>query len=139
MSRVEGLEDALKQINEQIAGVKNKSQAAFWEIGLKVLNKAMHNLRGSVITGNLRASGYARPAQGSAVRPEPDKLQPGQNESIPSDRIGDLGVEVGFTAVYALNVHENMQSARTPKFLERPVVENVDNIVKIIKQRTGAQ
>jgi hypothetical protein len=146
MNRVEGLEQAVKDINEAIAGVKEKSQAAFWEVGLKILNKAMRNLRGSVVTGNLRASGYARPADGRAVRPEPTGLIPGQNEPIPGDRVGDVGVEVGFTAVYALNVHENLQAAPTkpgnhitPKFLEQPVMQNKDRIVKIIKSRTGGK
>lgn len=138
MIRVDGIEQALKNIDTQIAGVKNKSQAAFWEVGLKVLNKAMRNLKDSVVTGNLRASGYARPAQGNAVRPDSTELKNDKNESIPGDRIGDLGVEVGFTAIYALNVHENMQ-ARTPKFLERPVVSGQDEIVRIIKTRTGGQ
>lgn len=139
MSRIEGLEAALDEINTAIAGVKDKSQAGFWEAGLKILNKAQHELRGSVVTGNLRASAYARPANGGAVRPDPERLDAGQNEPVPNDHIGDLGVEVGFTAVYALNVHENMEGARTPKFLERPVLANVDNIIKIIKARAGAE
>lgn len=133
------MEQALREIDEAIADVEHKSQAAFWEVGLKILNKAMHNLRDSVVTGNLRSSGYARPPIGQAVRPDPSKLKSDQNESIPGDKIGDLGVEVGFTAVYALNVHENLEGARTPKYLERPVVENVDNIIKIIKSQTGAE
>ena len=139
MSRIEGLEDALDEINTAIAGVKDKSQAGFWEAGLKILNKAQHELRGSVITGNLRASAYARPADGSAIRPDPEKLDTSQNEPIPGDHIGDLGVEVGFTAVYALNVHENLEGARTPKFLERPVMANIKSIIAIIKARAGAE
>lgn len=137
--RIEGMEEALREINTAIEGVKEKSQAGFWEAGLKILNKAQQNLRASVVTGNLRASGYARPANGQALRPEPDKLEANQNEPIPGDRIGDLGVEVGFTAVYALNVHENLQGARTPKYLEKVVTENVDQIVAIIKARAGAE
>lgn len=139
MSRIEGLEGALDEINAAIAGVKDKSQAGFWEAGLKILNKAQHELRGSVITGNLRASAYARPADGPAVRPDPERLNVEQNEPVPGDHIGDLGVEIGFTAVYALNVHENLEGARTPKFLERPVMANIREIVSIIKSRAGAE
>jgi hypothetical protein len=139
MSYVEGLDDALKEINEAVADVKEKSQAGFWEAGLKILNASMKNLKDSVITGNLRASAYARPAKGIPYRPEPDRLDTGQNEPIPGDNIGELGVEIGFTAVYALNVHENIEGARTPKYLERPVMQNVDNIVRIIKSRAGAE
>lgn len=137
--RIEGLEQALNDINEAIADVKDKSQAAFWEVGLKVLNKAMKNLRDSVVTGNLRASGYARQPSGEVLRPDPEKLNSAQSEPIPGDHIGDLGVEVGFTAIYALNVHENIAGARTPKFLERPVMENKNQIIQTIKSRTGAQ
>lgn len=137
--RIEGLEEALNEINEAIADVKDKSQAAFWEVGLKVLNKAQKNLRDSVVTGNLRASGYARQPSGEVLRPDPEKLNTQQSEPVPGDHIGDLGVEVGFTAIYALNVHENLAGARTPKFLERPVVENTRQIIEIIKQRAGAE
>lgn len=137
--RIEGLDEALTEINEAIADVKDKSQAGFWEAGLKILNKAQHNLRDSVVTGNLRASAYARPANGQAMRPDPGSLDPSQNEPIPGDHIGELGVEIGFTAVYALNVHENLEGARTPKFLERPVMQNKDEIVRIIKARAGGE
>lgn len=139
MNRIDGLEDALDEINTAIADIKDKSQAGFWDVSLKILNKAQHELHDSVVTGNLRASAYARPADGPAVRPDPERLDPEQNEPIPSDHIGDLGVEIGFTAGYALHVHENLEGARTPKFLERPVVANVDNIIKIIKARAGAE
>lgn len=137
--RIEGMEEALAEINDAIADVKDKSQAGFWEAGLKILRLAQHNLRDSVVTGNLRASAYARPADGGVLRPDPSKLKPEQNEPIPGDRIGELGVEIGFTAVYALNVHENMEGARTPKFLERPVMQNRDEIVRIIKARAGGE
>lgn len=144
--RVEGLEEALAEIDEAIADVKEKSQAGFWEAGLKILNLAMNDLKGSVVTGNLRGSAYARPANGQPHRPDPARLDQDQNEPIPGDRIGELGVEIGFTAVYALNVHENMEATPTregnwptPKYLERPVMRNKDEIVRIIKATAGGE
>ena len=47
----------------------------------------------------------------------------------------EIGVEVGFTALYALYAHENMEG-RTPKFLEDAITENKARIIEIIKKRT---
>lgn len=137
--KLEGLNEALDEIDAEVSKVKKKSQAGFVEVGLKVLRQSMRNLKASVVTGNLRASGYTRVPDGTVTRPDPEKLNAGQNESIPRDRIGDLGVEVGHSAVYALNVHENLQGSRTPKFLENVVTSNKREIVEIIKKRSGGQ
>lgn len=135
--RVEGLDEALENIDKAVADVEKKSQAGFWEAGLKVLASAQKRLKASVVTGNLRASGYVR-SKMDQERPMSDRLINEQNEPIPGDDLPAIGVEVGFTAVYALNVHENMEG-RTPKFLENAVTENERAIVEIIKRTAGGR
>lgn len=136
--KAEGIDAALKEIDAAVAEVGKVSQAAFWEIGLKLIRLAMHATRPSVVLGNLRASAYVRPPQGKATRPDSKKLDPELNEPIPGDDFGDVGIELGFTAVYARNVHENLNS-RSPKFLENPVVRNTAQVTQILKRRTGGE
>lgn len=138
MSRVEGIEAALEDLNLAIEEVKDKSQRGFTEVALRIINKSQKILQGSVVTGNLRASGYVRtPVR--LFRPDSQKMLADQNEAVPADSVGTIGAEVGFTAVYGLNVHENLQGSRTPKFLERPLLENKDRIVDILKATAGAE
>lgn len=131
--KVEGLDEAITSLNDRIKRIKVVSQAGFWEAGLKIMRAAQLRLRASVITGNLRASGYVR-SNMQQVRPEPEKLIGEQSLEIPSDQIPPLGVELGFTAVYALYAHENMEG-RAPKFLENVVRENESKIAEIIEKR----
>lgn len=131
--KMSGLEEAMKDINEAISQFKDISQAAFWEAGLGVQASAQRRLTPSVVTGNLRASAYTRSAK-EIKRIDDSNFNPLKNESVPNDRLGAIGVEVGFTANYALWVHENMEG-RSPKFLETAAMQNKDNIVKIIEAR----
>jgi len=132
--RVEGLEEAVRNLNEKLKGIEDATQAAFWEAGLKIMRATQLRLRASVITGNLRASGYVRCPQ-DQIRPDPDKLDTSKSEPIPGDALPEVGVELGFTAMYALYAHENMEG-RAPKFLESAIRDNEGLIVQIIKERT---
>lgn len=144
--RVEGIEAALSRINEEVAKVEKLSQAGLWEAGLKIMGASQKRLtaqiysKGSLpgyrLTGNLRASGYVRAAQ-ETVRPEPGELLASQNEAIPGDALPAIGIELGFTATYALYVHEDMEG-RGAKFLEGVILENESKIIDIVKQRSGA-
>lgn len=130
------LDEAMELINREIGKVKGNVQAGIWEAALKIMGAAQKRLRASVITGNLRASGYVRSEAGTE-RPMPEKLDPDKQNEIPADPLGEIGVELGFTANYAIYVHENME-ARTPKFLEGVILENREKIVQIVKERSGA-
>lgn len=132
--RIDGLDEAMKEINSRISKFKNISQAAFWEVGLKVQASAQRRLTPSVVTGNLRASAYTRSAR-QLERLDDSRIDPLKNEAVPTGGLGPIGVEIGFTADYGIFVHENMEG-RSPKFLENPVMENRDRIVKIIQQRS---
>ena len=127
---VSGIDEALADIDKALMNVKGVSQKGLWEAGLKVMNSAQKRLKDSVITGNLRASGYVR-SEKTLDRPDESRLIQDKSDPIPSDSIPELGVEMGFTALYALYAHENMEG-RAPKFLENAIAENKEAIIQII-------
>lgn len=144
--RVSGIEDALARIDSEVAKIEGLSQAGLWEAGLKIIGAAQKRLTSQIyskgntgnykLTGNLRASAYVRAAS-STVRPDASKMVASQNENIPADPLPPIGIELGFTATYALYVHEEMEG-RGAKFLEGVIVENEQNIIDIVKKRSGA-
>lgn len=134
--RIEGLDQAVDRLNKEVSRIKGKAQAGLWEAGLKIMASAQRKLRASVVTGNLRASGYVR-SNAAMERPMPEKLGL-ENEPVPSDSLPAIGVELGFTANYALYVHEDMEG-RSPKFLEQTILENESNIVAIVKKRAESE
>jgi len=126
--KVVGLENVLKNLNEQIAGIESRSMAGLFEAGLKV--EAVSNRKVPVHLDNLRAGSYTR--KGSE----------------------DKTVEIGYTAAYAVFVHENMEQklkgqprasgkgvywgpSGQPKFLESTINENQKNILEIIRKRAA--
>lgn len=146
--RVDGIDDAFKFLDTRIAEIKDASQAGFWEAGLKVVRSAQGRLREGIyskgatndsykLTGNLRASAYVRSAA-KTNRPAGSDLITELNEPVPTDALPPVGVELGFTANYAIYQHENMEG-RAPKFLEHAITENADAIVEIIKRRSGGK
>ena len=132
---IEGLDEAIDDINFAVSNIANVSQAALLEAGFSVMNSAQKRLKPSVITGNLRASGYVRSSKTSR-RPDERHLDTSKSDPIPTDAIPPIGVELGFTALYALYAHENMEG-RAPKFLENAIAENKDRIIAIIKERSA--
>lgn len=144
--QIEGLDEALDRIDAEIGKIQGLAQAGLWEAGLQVMRASQKRLTAQIyskgstgdyrLTGNLRASGYVR-ANSGTTRPAADKLIGSQNEPVPSDNLPPIGVELGFTAVYALYVHENMEG-RGAKFLENAILENEAQIVEIVKKRSGA-
>ena len=127
MNGVRGFDEVMRNLNEQINGIKDRSMAGLLEAGLKI--EARSNQRVPREYGNLAASSYARKAQD-----------------------GGLAVEIGYTAEYALYVHEDLEMSLKGeprpsglgvywgpngenKFLEKTLRENTDLIVQIIEQR----
>jgi hypothetical protein len=129
---LEGLDNVLREIDAQIKDIDGATLDGLLDAGLQVQRSAQQRLRPSVVTGNLRASAYTRKS-GQFVRLDPSAIEPEKNVSDPS---GDIeGVEVGFTAKYAIFAHENLEGNRAPKFLENAVSENRDGILEIIRKR----
>lgn len=145
--RAEGLDAAIARIGEAVERVKDEARAALWEAGLKIIGASQRRLTAQIyskgatgnykLTGNLRASAYVRSAT-QKVRPDSQKLLADKNEPIPGAALPDIGVELGYTANYALFVHEDMQG-RAPKFLENVILENEEDIIRIIKGATGGE
>lgn len=115
VNRVTGLENVLDNLHRHAAQIKGKTMAGLFEAGLKI--QKVSQKRTPVDTGNLKASAFTRKA--------PD---------------GSLNVQIGYTAAYAVFVHENMEAGHTvgqPKFLESALNENKDAILEIIRRRAS--
>jgi len=128
---LQGLDKVMANLNKQIAGINDRSMSGLFEAGLKIQRAAQQELRASVVTGNLRGSAYTR-RSGQFVRLDDSKLDRSKSAPDPSGQVD--GVEIGFTAKYALFAHENIEGNRAPKFLERPLNRNRKQIVEIIKK-----
>ena len=128
---LDGLDEVLNNLNKEIQGIKGRSLRGLWKAGLFIQGEAQRELRESVVTGNLRASGYTR-KKGELVRLDASQIRPTMNARDP---VGDppAAVELGFTALYAIYVHENLEGSRSPKFLEGPLKRHVRKIIQIVR------
>jgi hypothetical protein len=133
---VSGLDSVFSELNKAIGELEEVTQDGLIEAGLQIQASAQKRLRPSVVTGNLRASAYTRSDEGF-VRLDSGGLIPEQCNPDPTTAI--KGVEVGFTAIYAVYAHENIEGNRAPKFLEGAVAENKSAILEIIRRRAAAR
>lgn len=125
MATVDGLDTVLKNLNAAIDDIEGKSMAGLMAGGLIIQGDSQKRV--PVEYGNLRGSAYTRKAQ--------DRSQ---------------AVEVGYTASYAVFVHENMEQKLAgqerpsglgvywgpkgePKFLEKAVREKADAVVRAVR------
>lgn len=124
-----GKDELLANLKGRFNLVKKNTQAGMLAAGLKV--QRLSQQRVPVDTGNLRASAYTQRS--------PDV---------------QLAVEVGYTAAYALFVHENVGQVLAgqprasgrgvywgphgqPKFLESALLDLKDDIVHMIAEYAG--
>lgn len=129
--KFEGLDVALKNLNAEISGIKGRTTGGLMAGGFVILGTS--NRRVPVEYGNLRASGYVRRAH-----------------DIPD------AVEIGYTASYALSVHENMEQKLKgrprpsglgvywgphgqPKFLESAARDESDRVVEIVAEHASVK
>ena len=127
---IEGIDEVLKNLNREIADIKDKTLGGLLAAGFIILRES--SLHVPVEYGNLRGSGYVRRAQSSMLNEE--------------------SVEIGYTAAYALWVHENiemkLQGQPRPsgkgvywgpdghaKFLERALMDKSSAIIAEITKR----
>lgn len=123
---VEGFDEVMRNLNREIDAVPEKTMAGLMAGGLTIQASAQRKV--PVEHGNLRASAYTRKDMGGA-----------------------LAVEVGFTAAYAVYVHENLeqrlagqprpsglgvywggQADSGPKFLSRAVTETSSRVLDLV-------
>lgn len=114
---IEGLDSVMAALNEQIGQIEGRTTGGLLAGGLIIQREAQK--RTPVLTGNLKGSAYTRKT------PEDDKV-----------------VEVGFSAAYALFVHENLEAHHTngqAKFLESAADDTKDQVLEAIRSRVAGQ
>lgn len=125
---VEGVEQVVARLNEELASIDNKTIAGLLAAGLIIQRDAQDHV--PVEHGFLRASAYTRKT------PEDPHV-----------------VEVGFSSEYALWVHENVEVHAgeprrsglgvlwgphgEPKFLENAVTRKTPQVVETVKSYAG--
>lgn len=120
-----GLATVMKNLNKEVADIEDRTMAGMLAAGFDILRLAQQRVPREY--GVLMNSGYCRPAQ-----------------NVPN------AVEIGFSAEYAVYVHENMQQklagkprpsglgvywgpAGRPKFLESAVTDLHDKTLDTIQ------
>jgi hypothetical protein len=131
MTKTRGIEEVLANINREISEIQGRGVDGLLEAGLSLQRRSQSKV--PVEYGNLRASAYTR-------------------KSIDEP----LTVEVGFSAAYALEVHENLELKRAgqprpsglgvywgpkgePKFLESTVTEGASDFVEIVRRKAAVK
>ena len=127
-----GLETVLSNLNREVEKISERTKAGMIRIGLEIKHITLP--RTPIFIGRLDAQGVLHPEggggnlRGSMYVDPPVKID-GKNYAI----------IIGFSAVYAVWVHEDME-ARHPapgteaKFLERTIDENHDLILSILRE-----
>lgn len=109
--RITGTAKVIRNLGKAVGGIKRRSKAALWEAGLVVRRRAAQLT--PTDTGNLKGSQYMRGI----------KIQKGP------------GVEIGYTASYALWVHEIKASHKSPtqwQFLRKALNDKRKIILRIL-------
>jgi hypothetical protein len=149
----EGLDNVIAGINKEIDLMEGRTVQGLLEAALRVKKDAI--ILAPVDTGNLRNSAYVLwgvkgaaqggQASGSFKPDKRSKIDPeAQHSSVIAERkslgkkSADPYAEIGFTAHYALDVHENTDlnhPAGQAKFFEDALLQNRETIFAIIKKR----
>lgn len=112
--RVEGLEQVQRNLNREIKQIRARTKTGIWLAGLFIKGAALPKT--PVDTGNLRQSAYV----------------------TAFDAPGGPGVEIGYTAAYAMAVHEidkNYKAQGTSwQFLKKAVQESRVAVLEIIRR-----
>lgn len=124
MAKLKGLDKVLRNLNKQIGGLKDRSDAGLLAAGLIIQREAQKRV--PIEYGNLRGSAY--------TQPHPEKKHV---------------VQVGFGSSYAAAVHENMEQKwkgkprksglgsywgpeGEPKYLEKAIAETKEAVIRTI-------
>lgn len=114
--RVTGLATVTANLNKEVRAIRGRTKTGMWLAGLFIKGAALPKT--PVKTGKLRQSAYV----------------------IAKDGRGGPGVEIGYTAGYAVYVHEIDKNYRAPgtswQFLKKAVQESRKAVLEIV-QRTA--
>lgn len=149
--KVEGLENVLGNLATAIALTKRQTRRGLIKSAFVIKDGSIRNSQ--VDLGNLRSSHFIHYTGGSVEPPawragggsrnskaDVDKLNAAHSQLVATMNANKdpLKVFVGVGAYYAVYVHEAAPSANQPsaeggpKFMQRSIAENTDNILKII-------
>ena len=146
--RFVGVDKVLRNLNTEIKKIEGRTQAGLIDAAMLVKNKAGHKTPRD--TGNLVGSAYIVWPKGKHPRSptfkgeDAGKLSSDFGRGISEgqsrmNRQRQPAAEIGYTAYYAVYVHEidkAYRGGKTWKFLESALTENAGKIMKIIKART---
>lgn len=154
--RIEGLDQAVKTLNEKVKEIHNKTRGGLYKAALVIKKEAI--LLTPVVTGNLRGSSFVLSVDSLEVTQKSFK---GENEaavySSTQEAINEARqivnanesqnrcvVAIGYGAFYAGYIHENPNAGRSGrpgastvgqwKFLQQAIQANVDSIIMAIKE-----
>lgn len=145
--RFTGADKVLRNLNTEIKKIEGRTQDGLVEAALLIKNRA-----GRITprdTGNLVNSAYVMWPMGKHAPPanfkgeDATKLSGDHDRQITQARNRmnkqkQPSAEIGYTAYYAVYVHEvdkNYRGNKTWKFLETALYENAGKIISIIKKR----
>ena len=114
---IEGLDETMASLNGEIGKIIGRTTGGLLAGGLIIQRRAQELV--PVRYGNLKGSAFTRKT------PEDDKV-----------------VEVGFSAAYALYVHENLEAHHTngqAKFLETAADEKSGEVVEAVRSRASGE
>ena len=142
---VKGLDEVLGQLRKEIAEIKPNTKKGLISAAFEIQREAQ--LRCPVQFGNLHASAFVVWGMGGTkatpVFEGDDKAQmtTRHQEVVAAENKehtkGKVSVGVGFSASYAIYVHENLMAKHyvgEAKFLQHAIEQNKDKIVKLIKE-----
>ncbi len=143
---VTGLTRTIANLNTQMLAIPKVTKAGLVQSGLLIQREAQLNC--PIDMGNLRASAYtvwSNTGKMSNPRFKDDTTSDVDTARMKMDHtlavaeqgmeaMGKTKVSVGFSAYYALYVHENLEARHsngTAKFLEKAVLDNTHKILTI--------
>lgn len=144
--RVTGLNQTLANLNKEMKKIRFKNKKGLIQAGMLVKRESQRIVPRDL--SNLAASAFivwgpsAPATAGNFTGKEADRMEADHvgitNQEKMSLPAGDINpvVEVGFSAYYALYVHENMKArhnkGKEPKFLQSAIDRNQGQILKIV-------
>jgi len=113
-ARLEGLNQVVANLNKEVRGIRGRTKTGMWLAGLYIKGAALPLT--PVDTGNLRQSAYVTAGEGP----------------------GGPGVEIGYTASYAIYVHEIDKNYRAPgtgwQYLTKAVRMSKKAVLDIVRR-----
>ena len=141
--RLAGIDTALAQLNREIRRIKRVSKKALIRAGFLIKREAQSKT--PVMTGNLKSSAFVTwggkgiPHGAPSFKGKDAGKMASEHLSVVAGETARAktynAVEVGYTAYYAIFVHENLtvhHKSGEAKFLENAIRENKDRIVELI-------